>query len=121
MRLRTFFADVLANLKIAQPPNHDRSYDQAREESGQAGKSSPKSQVAENTEGRKIVVELRVEQPVEQSASDSSCQLSAVNSQRPSRWGYPFFASRCRAPFPVAHLATLSTGPHHLREFRAPA
>ena len=31
MRLRPLFADVLPNLKIAQPPNHDRPHDQPRE------------------------------------------------------------------------------------------
>src|SRR5277367_1795629 len=79
--LRTFFADVLPNLKIAQPPNHDGPDDESREERGEAREGCAKSEIPENTEWRKIMEQLQIEQPVEQSASDISCQLSAVSSQ----------------------------------------
>src|SRR5208282_318967 len=55
----------------------------------EAGESGAKSQVTKDTEWRKIMEQLQIEQPVEQSASDSSCQLSAVSSQLlvPYAWG----------------------------------
>src|SRR5450631_414616 len=84
MSLRTFFADVLPDLEIAQTTNHDGPNDEPGEERGKAGEGGPESQVTKNTEGRKIMEELQVEQPVEQSASDTSCQLSAVSSQVPA-------------------------------------
>jgi hypothetical protein len=39
MRLRPFFADVLPDLEIAQPPNHDRPNDQAGEKRGKLAKA----------------------------------------------------------------------------------
>ena len=81
MSLRTLFAYVLPDLEIAQALNHDRPNDQAGEKGGEAGESCAESQVTKNAEWRKIMEELQVEQPVEQSASDTSCQLSAVSSQ----------------------------------------
>jgi len=42
MSLRPLFADVLADLEIAQAPNHDRPNDQAGEKRGEAGESSAK-------------------------------------------------------------------------------
>src|SRR5258708_2437704 len=75
--LRTLFAYVLPNLEIAQPPNHDRPNDQSSEKSGEAGKGGAESQITENTEGRKVMEELQVEQPVEQSASNTSSVLSS--------------------------------------------
>ena len=60
VRLRTLFADVLADLKIAQTLNHDRPDDQSGEKRGEAGEGSAKSQIAENAEWRKIMVELQV-------------------------------------------------------------
>src|SRR5437868_2616703 len=79
MSLRTFFAYVLPNLEIAQALNHDRPDDQAGEKSGEAGKGSAERQVTKNTERRKIVEELQVEQPVEQSASDTSSRFSVLS------------------------------------------
>src|SRR6266849_2752563 len=81
MRLRSLFADVLPDLEIAQAGNHDRPNDQASKKSGEASERGAESQVTKKTEWRKIMVELQVEQPVEQSASDTSCQLSAVSPQ----------------------------------------
>src|SRR5208337_5137321 len=81
MSLRPFLADVLPDLEIAQSPNHDRPNNQAGEESGEAGEGCAKSQITKDAERRKIMEELQVEQPVEQSASNTSCQLSAVSSQ----------------------------------------
>src|ERR1019366_1488429 len=79
MSLRTLFADVLPDLEIAQAPDHDRPHDQAGEKGGEAGERCAESQVAKNTEWRKIMEQLQIEQPVKQSASDTSCQLSAVS------------------------------------------
>src|ERR1700678_2786935 len=81
MRLRTLFANILPNLKVAQSLNHDRPDNQPREKRRQTGKRRAKSQITKNTERRKIMEELQVEQPIEQSASIISCQLSAVSSQ----------------------------------------
>src|SRR6202521_5340459 len=81
MGLRTLFADVLPDLEIAQAPNHDRPNDQAGEKSGEAGKGCAESQVTKNTEWRKVMIELQVEQPVEQSASDTSSRFSVLGSQ----------------------------------------
>src|ERR1700676_3313382 len=76
MSPRTLFAYVLPDLEIAQALNHDRPDDQACEKRGEAGESCAESQVAENTEWWKVVEELQVEQPVEQSASDISSRFS---------------------------------------------
>src|ERR1700676_57356 len=62
--------------QIAQALNHDRPNDQACEKRGEAGESGAESQVAKNTEWRKVVEELQVEQPVEQSASNISSRFS---------------------------------------------
>src|SRR6202790_4353475 len=83
MSLGALFADVLPDLKIAQPLNNDRSNDQAGEKGGEAGKCCTERQVTKNTEGRKIMEELQVEQPVEQSASDTSSRFPVLSSQFP--------------------------------------
>src|SRR5229473_1714877 len=85
MRLRSLFADVLPDLEIAQAGNHDRPNDQASKKSGEASERGAESQVTKNTEWRKIMVELQVEQPVEQSASDTSSRFSVLSSQRQGR------------------------------------
>src|SRR5271167_1996377 len=72
MSLRPFFADVLPDLKIAQALNHDGPDDQAGEKSGEAGEGGAESEIKKNAERRKVMVELQVEQPVEQSASNTS-------------------------------------------------
>ena len=69
MRLGPFFADELADLEFAQTVDDDGADDQCREQSGEAGKGCTKGQIAENAERRKIVEQLQVQQPVEQSAS----------------------------------------------------
>ena len=55
----------------------------AGEQGGQAGKSSAKRQIAEDTEWREVVEQLQVQQPVEQSASVSVVgrRSSVVSSQ----------------------------------------
>src|SRR5580692_4431702 len=129
MRLRPLFANVLPDLEIAQPLNHDRPHDQAREKRGEAGKGSAKRQITKNAERREIMIELQVEQPVEQSASDTSCQLSAVSSQflapAPKAWEdfcqRHFFFAKSPAPFPASRPATLSAIRHRRPEPRAPA
>jgi hypothetical protein len=70
----------LTDLEIAQPPNDHRPNNEPGEKRSKTGEGCAKRQVTENTEGRKIMKEFQVEQPVEQSASDTSCQLSAVSS-----------------------------------------
>ena len=60
MSLRSFLANVLANLKIAQPLNHERPNDQAREERGEAGKRRAERQVTKNTERREVMEELQI-------------------------------------------------------------
>src|SRR5712692_180460 len=78
MRLRSLFADVLPDLEIAQAGNHDRPNDQASKKSGEASERGAESQVTKNTEWRKIMVELQVEQPVEQTSSPSSARRSVL-------------------------------------------
>src|SRR3954462_2017105 len=75
MGLGTFFADELSDLEITQAPDHQWTHDQSREEGGQAGKRSAKSDVTENAEGRDIVLQLEEQEPIEQSASDHSNEL----------------------------------------------
>ena len=106
MSLRTLFANVLPNLEIAQALNHDRPNDQAREKSSEAGESCAESQITENAEWRKIMEELQVEQPVEQSASDTSSRFSVVNSRFSTRGVQqrsPVYlcVSLCTSVFPV--------------------
>jgi hypothetical protein len=48
----------LPDLKIAQSPNYDWADDQAGEERGEAGESGAKGQIAKNSEGRNVMVEL---------------------------------------------------------------
>src|SRR5258708_33102916 len=83
--LRTLFAYVLPNLEIAQALNHDRPNDQSSEKRGEAGKGCAESQITKNTEERKVMEELQVEQPVEQSASNTSSRFSVLSSQRQGR------------------------------------
>ena len=52
MCLRPFFANVLADLKFAQPADDQRPNDQRGEQSGQAGERSAEGQVAEDAERR---------------------------------------------------------------------
>src|SRR5258708_7780316 len=149
--LRTLFAYVLPDLEIAQAPNHDRPNDQSSKKRGEAGKGCAESQITENTEGRKVMEELQVEQPVEQSASNTSSRFSVLSSQFPTprAEGMPLFrlaASRrnkflsvyprgplCSPWFrlllvatsptlsPASHRETPSTVRHRPRESRAPA
>src|ERR1700722_7825438 len=126
--LRTFFADVLPDLKIAQPPNHDGPNDESREKRGEAREGCAKSEITENTEWRKIMKQFQIEQPVEQSASDISCQLSAVSSQilnmfsclRQEHRRNHSFASTSPALSPASRLAMLSTIRHRPRGLHAP-
>src|SRR6266404_8003664 len=69
MSLRTFFADVLSNLEVTQPVDHQRPHDERGEQCGKAGERSAERQVTEDAERRKIVLQLHEQQPVEQSAS----------------------------------------------------
>src|SRR5258708_23000194 len=55
MRLRTFLADVLADLKFAQAADDDRADDESGKQSGQASEGGAKRQVTKNTERREVV------------------------------------------------------------------
>src|SRR5208283_4952250 len=70
MSLRAFFANVLSNLKFAEPADDQRSHNERGEQRGKTGERSAECQVAEDAEGRKIMLQLQKQQPVEQSASD---------------------------------------------------
>src|SRR5712692_3546242 len=116
MRLRSLFADVLPDLEIAQAGNHDRPNDQASKKSGEASERGAESQVTKNTEWRKIMVELQVEQPVEQSASDTSSRFSVLSSQRQGRRECRFLVFQfhaaiafplCTSVFPVVQALVL--------------
>src|SRR5258708_30503329 len=69
MRLRPLFANELSNLEFAQPVDHQRTHDERRKQCGETGKRSAKRQIAEDTKGRKVALQLHKQQPVEQSAS----------------------------------------------------
>jgi hypothetical protein len=69
MRFRTFFANVLPDLEFAEPVDHQRTHNQCGKQCGKTGKSGAECQVAEDAEGRKIMLQLHKQQPVEQSAS----------------------------------------------------
>src|ERR1017187_1705188 len=58
--LRSLFADVLANLKIAQSLNYDGTYDQSGKKGGEAGERSAERQITKDAEGREVVKELQV-------------------------------------------------------------
>ena len=60
VRLRSFLADVLANLKFAQPLNHDGGDDESGEKSGEAGEGGAERQITEDAERRKVMKELQV-------------------------------------------------------------
>ncbi len=68
MGLRAFFADVLADLKVAQALNYDRADDESGEKRGEAGEGGAEREIAEDAERRKVMVELQIEQPVEQTS-----------------------------------------------------
>src|ERR1700723_1129600 len=112
MRLRPLFAYVLPNLKVAQPPNHNRPHDQPCKKRSKARKGSAESKITKNTKRRKIMEQLQVEQPVEQSASEKiSCQLSAVSSQfltpmaLNQGWKFRFSLATSAAPSPTSRHA----------------
>ena len=65
--LRAFFADVLSNLEIAETLDDERTDDESGEERGETGECGAESQITEDAEGREVVEELSVEEPVEQS------------------------------------------------------
>ena len=64
--LRTFFADVLADLKLAQPINDKRPDQQADQQRRQARKDAAERDVAEDPEVPEVGKELLIEQPIEQ-------------------------------------------------------
>src|ERR1022692_786526 len=60
MRLRAFFANVLADLKLAQTLNHDRTDNQSCKKCGEAGERRAEGQITEDAEGRKVMKELQI-------------------------------------------------------------
>src|SRR5713101_8290179 len=120
MRLGPFFPDVLADLKLAQAINDERTDDQSREQGGEAGKCSAKRQITEDAEWREIMEQLQVQQPIKQLASlptsvlnsaprmPSPCAPSKFPGLAPTlRRGMPSAGRRHHRGFPV-----LTTRPH---------
>ena len=70
VRFRPFFANVLSDLEFAQAVDDQRAHDQRGKQSGKTGERGAKRQIAKNSKGRKIMLQLHKQQPVEQSASD---------------------------------------------------
>jgi hypothetical protein len=70
MSCRTFFADVLPDLELAELTNDGWTNDHAHEQRGKAGKRCPKRDVTKNTERRKEGVQPLIEQPIKQSSSE---------------------------------------------------
>ena len=60
MGLGSFLANVLADLKFAEPANDKRTHDQSREQGCEAGKSCSKSKIAKNSKRREIVKKLQI-------------------------------------------------------------
>src|SRR5580698_9109261 len=69
VRLRAFFADVLADLKLAQLLNDVGADKQAYQQRRQRGEGGPEREIAKDAEWVKERKELFVEQPVEQEDS----------------------------------------------------
>ena len=69
MRLRTFFANELSDLKFAQASDDQRAHDERGKQRSQAGECGAERQVAKDAERREVVLQLEIQQPVEQSAS----------------------------------------------------
>src|SRR6185437_8422664 len=131
MRLGPFCADELADLKFAQAVDHDWADDECGEECGQAGECCTKSQIPKNTEWRKIVEQLQVQQPVEQSASVQSSVVDlqssdlVVKNRRLRSWIFGRLKLDDRrllpALVPTLRPVKLLAGPHLPRRFRVPA
>jgi hypothetical protein len=69
VRLWTLFADVLADLKLAQLLDHIRSDYQPDEQRGERGEGRTKREIAKDPEWPEVRKELLIEQPVKQKAS----------------------------------------------------
>ncbi len=79
MRLGTFFADELADLKFAQAVDDQRAHDQSYKQRGKTGKRSAEREVAKDAEGREVMEQLDEQQPVKQCASKSSRRSSVFS------------------------------------------
>src|ERR1700722_1387847 len=79
----TVFADVLADLKLAQLLNDERPDQQRDEHRGKTGKSSAKRQIPEDAEGPEVRKKFLIEQPVKKTSSAVRAVLEL--SYRPSR------------------------------------
>ena len=58
MRLRAFFADVLADLEIAQAVDNERADNECGEKRREAGKRRAERDVTENAEWRNVMLQL---------------------------------------------------------------
>ena len=73
--LRTIFADVLADLKLAQLLNHERPDEQGNEHSGKAGESGAKRQIPEDAEGSEVGKKFLIKEPVKQTSSATRTKI----------------------------------------------
>src|SRR2546430_6450528 len=101
MGLRSFFANILADLELAQAIDNQRSDNQSCEQCSKAGKGSAKSQVTKDAERREVVEQLLVQQPIEQSASVLTSVIVSVH--------------RTQWPGAISRLPTLVPASHHGR------
>src|SRR6202012_216865 len=69
MRLRSLFADVLADLELAQFVDHVGTDEQRNQQRRQRRKRGTKGQIPKDTERAEIRKQLLIEQPVEQTSS----------------------------------------------------
>ena len=67
--LRAVFADVLADLELAEPSDQPGAKDDAQKQRGHAGEGGAKGQIAENPEGREVLVQNLIEEPVKHQAN----------------------------------------------------
>ena len=87
MSFRAFFANVLPDLEVAQAADYQGPDDQGSEQGSQTGERCAERDVAKDAERRNIMLQLQVQQPVEQFASE--LQPSGVGPQ-PNREGHGF-------------------------------
>jgi hypothetical protein len=72
----TIFADVLADLKLAQLLDHERTDEQSDQHGGETGESGAKRQIPEDTEGSEVGKKFLIKEPVKQTSSAIRLWLS---------------------------------------------
>src|SRR2546430_9556184 len=99
MGLRAFFANILADLELAQAIDNQRSDNQSCEQCSKAGKGSAKSQVTKDAERRGVVEQLLAQKPTMQNALVLASGLDSLHlTQRPGA---------------ISQLPTLVSASHH--------